>query len=60
MGRKLLDTVPKKDRVVRKVKYLEIGGARKKCYMVWKLVDVQLYQIAHSTDLRKRGTGSDR
>lgn len=60
MGRKLLDTVPKNDRIVRKVKYLDVGGARKKCYMVWKLVDVQLYQIAHSTDLRKHETSSDR
>jgi hypothetical protein len=60
MSRKLLAFIPQKDRVLRKVKYLKIDGYMTKCYAVWKLVDIQSYKTAHSVDLRKTKTSSDK
>ena len=45
-----MQEVSKKLKLIRKVKY--ING--QKCYLVYKLIDVQTYKHAHGQDIRRK------
>ena len=55
MGRKLLNEVPEKLKLVRK-NYRLKGN---KVYLVYKLVDVQSFRHAHSQDIRRRSKAEE-
>ena len=62
MGSKLLSKFfpTQKDRVRRNIVYLEVNGKKRKCLIVTKVMDIQLWETVSRQDQLRQHTKSDR